>query len=57
MGHLRIKANKCGYKEKKQFINGINEIIRELTAIKKTNKITNEQILAWPRTVPKMAQK
>ena len=49
-GHLRIKANEYGYKEKdrklkEQFIDGINdndmmtEIIRELTAIKKTNEI------------------
>ena len=43
MGHLRIKANECGYKErgrmlKEKIINGISDeeimmkIIRELTA-------------------------
>ena len=38
---------------KELFINGINddimtEVIRELTAIKKTNEIPSEQVLAWP---------
>ena len=45
MGHLRIKSDKCGFKEKdrrlkEQFINGINDdmmtkIMWELTTIKK----------------------
>ena len=40
---------------KEQFINGINdndmitEIIWNLSAIKKTNQITSEQVLAWTR--------
>ena len=39
-----------------QFINDINhymmtEIIMELTAIKKTNEISSEQVLAWARRV------
>ena len=49
MGHLRIKANKCGCKEKdrrpkKQFIKSINnedkitEIISKLTVVEKTVK-------------------
>ena len=56
MGHLRIKGNEFGYKEKDRrlkelFGNDINvddmiaEIIRELTAIKKTNEITSEQVV------------
>ena len=56
MGHLRLKAKECGYKEKErklmqQIINSISdeqmmtEIIRKLTAIKETNKVTSEQIL------------
>ena len=60
MGHLRIKASKYDYKEKdrrlkEQFINGINdedmmtEIIRELTKIQKTNEVTSEQVLCWPK--------
>ena len=51
--HLRVKASECNYKEQnsrpnEQLINGINddnmniEIIRELTAIKKTSEITSE---------------
>ena len=61
MGYLRIKENKCRYikKErrlKEQLMNGINndmmtEIIRELTAIKKTNEIPTEKILALARRV------
>ena len=58
MDYLRIKANKCGHKErdkklKEQFINGINDddlmmkITRELTVIKKTNEITSKQVLSW----------
>ena len=50
MGHLRIKANECKYKErdrrlKEQFINGINdddmmtEIISELSVFKKADDI------------------
>ena len=40
---------------KEQFVNGINDddmmtdIIREWTAIKKTNEVTSEQVLAWTR--------
>ena len=34
------------------------EILRELTAIKKTNEITSEQVLSWARRVKvKRAQK
>ena len=61
MGYLRIKTDECSYKEKdirfkEQFINGINddritEMIRELTAIKKTNEITNEEVLSLARRV------
>ena len=57
MGHLIIKVNEFGYKEKdrrfkEQFIDGIGdndmmtEIIRELTAIKKTNEITSKRVEA-----------
>ena len=49
-GHLRIKANRCPYKEedrqlKQQFHNGINDddmmivIIQELITVRKTGKI------------------
>ena len=55
MGHLRIKANECGYKDKdrklkEQFINGINyndmmtEIKRKLTTIRRPMKsLVNKQ--------------
>ena len=56
MDHLRIKANEYSYKEKdrkfkEQFPNGINdymmtEIIMVLTATKKTNGITGEEVLS-----------
>ena len=57
MGFLRIKANECKSKEndtslKEQFIYGkennaiMAEIIREVTAVKITSKITSEQVLA-----------
>ena len=42
---------------KEQFINGINdndmmiEILREWAAIKKTNELSSEQVLAWARRV------
>ena len=58
ISHLRIKANKGGYKEKnsklkEQFINGIRdddmmtEQIYEPIKIKKTNEITSEQVVCW----------
>ena len=59
-GPSQNKSKKCGYNEqdrrlKEQFMNGINDenvmtkIIMELTAIRKTNEITNEQVLSWAR--------
>ena len=62
MGHFRIKAMNVNIKKKiedwkKQFIDGINkdnvmtEIIWQLTAVKKTCKISSEQVLAWARGV------
>ena len=62
VGYLRIKANKCGEKEKdrklkEQFTNGINdddmmtEIIRELTTIKKTKEVTCQQVFTRTRKV------
>ena len=60
MGHLRHKANEWCYKEgdrrpKEPFINGIKdealmmEIIKVLTAIKETNKVTGEQVLWYAK--------
>ena len=60
IGHLRIKGNHCGYKEKDrglkgQFVNGINddntmaEVMNELTAPKRMNEIMSEQVLSWDR--------
>ena len=60
MSYLRIKANKCGYKEKdrgfkEQFINDISdddmmrEIIRELATFRKTIEITSREVLALAR--------
>ena len=49
-----------GYKNKeetsKQYIDGINDddmakIIREPSTMKKTNEVTNVQVLSWARTV------
>ena len=62
MGHLRIKSNKCGYKEedrmlKEQLINDIKnddmmiELIRELTTIKKNSELAIEHILYCARRV------
>ena len=61
MGCNTIETNDSGCKKdrrlKLQLINGINdddimtEIRRQLTAIKKTNEITNKQLLAWARRV------
>ena len=62
MDYLRIDANKCidtqrGRRLKEQFKNGINnddmmtEIIRELTAPKKTTEVTSELVLCWDRKV------
>ena len=62
MGHLRIKANYCSYKEKDKrlkqlLINSINdddmmtEIIKELTQTQKMNEITSGQMLSWARKV------
>ena len=62
MGHLVIKANDYVYQErarrlKEQFINGIkdddmmNEIVGDLAMIKRTNEVTIEQFLSWPKRV------
>ena len=56
MGYLRCEVNEYVYRQrdrklKEQFLSGIiyeeimTEIIRELTAIKETNKVTCEQVL------------
>ena len=55
------KANECSYKEKEDqknsLGNGINNngmvtaIIRKLTAMRKTNEITSEQVLCGARKV------
>ena len=61
IGHLRMKANECGFKEKdrklkEQFINDISdddimtEIIKELIATKKINEITGDKLLSCVRT-------
>ena len=69
MSHLRNKANECNYQQddrkcKEKNINGINnnvltsEIIKELTAIKNTRKVTSEQVLAGAgRTEAQKSQK
>ena len=60
MGRLRMKGAECEYKEddshlKEKFMNGINddvimsEIMKELTAIKYTSTICNEQELLWAK--------
>ena len=60
MGHPRIKANGCKYKEKDRrlkeiFINRISdkhimiEIIKELTVIKNTNEIMKDKYSAGPK--------
>ena len=64
MGHIKLKANEHGYKEKhkrlkEQLINGISneemmtEKIRKLHAIKETNEAKSEQVLHWPKGVEK----
>ena len=50
MGHLIIKTNESGYKEKRED-DMVTEIIREFTAIKKTNEMTGKQVLTWARQV------
>ena len=61
MGHLRMKADECGYKGKErrlkeQFINDIDDyddmmtnLIQELTRIKKTNEVSSKQVSAKAR--------
>ena len=60
MGHLRVKANECEYKErarmlKEQLINGIGDndmmakIMKNSIMIKKTTEITREQALNWTK--------
>ena len=60
MKRCRIAAKECNYQEsdrwvKEECINGINddnmliEIVTELKAMKKTRKITSNQILMWAK--------
>ena len=59
MGHLRIKANECNYKEhdrwlKEQFINGINDDCRVgkgTNQNKKTSDIMSEEVLSRAKRV------
>ena len=60
LDRLRVKISECKCKEnygrlKEQFINGINgevmtaEIVKEMTVMKHTRKITSEQVISWPK--------
>ena len=56
MDHLSVQANEYEYKEgDREAHNGINndemraEIIKELTAMEKTNAITSNQVLSWEK--------
>ena len=57
MGHLRIKANESKYKVKHRIpkeqlsYKAMTEIIRKLSAVRKTSEFTGEQVLTLARRV------
>ena len=54
---MECRYQECDMRLKEQFINGLNnetieaKIIKELTTLKDTSKVSNEQVLIWTQWV------